>query len=73
MIRKRFEVKGVKIISGRFIRNLWAFIIFKLKTRKSIPVLVYQMGKVGSKSVHAALLKQYYGFVGHAPQPFKES
>ena len=66
MIRKRFEVKGVKIISGRFIRNLWAFIMFKLKTRKSIPVLVYQMGKVGSKSVHVALLKQYDGFVGHA-------
>src|SRR6056297_137393 len=61
MVRKMLRLKPLKTL-----RNLRAFIKFKLKTRKTNPILVYQMGKVGSKSVHVALQKQYNGFVGHA-------
>jgi len=41
-------------------------ILFKYYLRKNTPVLVYQMGKVGSKSVFKSLCRQYSGVVLHA-------
>jgi len=58
-------LKGLKHIVGQSLRNLRGGADFKLKTRNANPILIYQMGKVGSKSIHAALLKQYKGIVGH--------
>jgi len=39
---------------------------FEIKLRLDIPIFVYQMGKVGSTSVHNSLLKYYRGKVFHA-------
>ena len=39
---------------------------FERKLRRATPVLIFQMGKVGSLSVHNSLARQYQGAVVHA-------
>jgi len=41
-------------------------ILFRYYLRKNTPVFIYQMGKVGSKSVFKSLCHQYSGIVLHA-------
>lgn len=41
---------------------------FNKKIKLNIPVLVYQMGKVGSSSIYHPLKKSYSGVVGHTHQ-----
>jgi hypothetical protein len=59
---KRVIPKSAK----RFIRKWIDKISFELKLRVATPVIVYQMGKVGSSSVYNSLLKRYAGVVLHA-------
>lgn len=49
----------------QFIKKWLDKISFELQLRAATPVLVYQMGKVGSSSVYHSLLKQYAGVVFH--------
>ncbi len=39
---------------------------FDRKLKRHVPIFVYQMGKVGSRSIYRSLLKQYPGVVLHA-------
>ena len=39
---------------------------FSRKMKKAVPVMVFQMGKVGSASIYLSLCKQYKGAVSHA-------
>jgi hypothetical protein len=54
--------KPIKRLGRQLINQL----SFRLKLQRAIPVLVYQMGKVGSTSVHRSLLEQYPGVVLHS-------
>ncbi|AFY69764.1 Protein of unknown function NKWYS [Thalassoporum mexicanum PCC 7367] len=47
------------------VKNLKELFLYDLKIGKATPVLLYQMGKVGSLSIYYPLRKQYPGFVGH--------
>ena len=58
---KRFVLKSVLPLG----RNLIDQINFQRKKSRATPVLVYQMGKVGSTSIYQSLLKQYPGAVLH--------
>ena len=51
---------------GRFIKAWSLPLFFGPKLKRTVPVLVYQMGKVGSSSIYASLLKQYPGVVLHS-------
>lgn len=54
--------KSIRQLARTWIDHL----AFERKLRRATPVLVYQMGKVGSLSVHGSLVKQYPGVVVHA-------
>ena len=61
------------VLTGVFthsIRQPVARLLGKLRQKRQhppgIPVLVYQMGKVGSASMYHSLLKQYSGTTTHA-------
>ena len=58
-------VKRVKKRAFSAIKPLQDRILFKRYLRNDIPVLIYQMGKVGSKSVFWSLSRQYPGVVLH--------
>jgi len=63
---KRSFTKPLKKVRKRVIRALKPFrdkVFFKRYLRNNIPVLVYQMGKVGSSSVTHSLSRQYPGVV----------
>jgi hypothetical protein len=62
-------VKPIKIAKKGVVRAIKPFrekILFKYYLKKNIPVFVYQMGKVGSKSVYKSLRQYYTGVVLHA-------
>lgn len=47
-------------------RQLTVQIYFEQKLQRATPVLIYQMGKVGSTSIQQSLSEQYAGVVSHA-------
>lgn len=50
----------------QFSRELTDGLRFRRDIGREVPVLVYQMGKVGSSSVYRSLSSQYAGVVGHS-------
>lgn len=46
--------------------------IFEVKLGQKTPILVYQMGKVGSSSIYSSLVKLYPGLVVHAHHFYKD-
>lgn len=50
----------------QFSRELTDAFRFRRDIGRAVPVLVYQMGKVGSSSVYRSLTGQYAGVVGHS-------
>ena len=72
MWRKRIVPARVK----RFIRNAQDHLRFEWRLRRVPPVFVYQMGKVGNKSITYSLKGQYPGIViggAHAFYPSHEN
>ncbi|MDJ0578269.1 MAG: putative capsular polysaccharide synthesis family protein [Xenococcaceae cyanobacterium MO_234.B1] len=61
-ILKRVIPKPVKRLGRKWVDQLY----FERQLRRATPVLVYQMGKVGSSSIYRSLLKQYAGVVLHS-------
>ena len=47
------------------VRKLKAQLYFRYRIQRATPVLIYQMGKVGSSSIYRSLCRQYDGVVGH--------
>ena len=63
----QFIPRSLRQTGGRWLRRRWADVVFfERRARRATPVLVYQMGKVGSSSLYGSLLRQYSGPVGHA-------
>jgi hypothetical protein len=58
--------KRVKKHATSAIKPLQDRILYKLDLKNDIPVIIYQMGKVGSKSIFWSLSRQYPGVVLHA-------
>jgi len=59
---KRFIPKPVRLSIMQWVNQYH----YLRKLRRATPVLVYQMGKVGSYSIYQSLLKQYPGVVLHS-------
>jgi hypothetical protein len=47
------------------LKNSWSNLLFSIKIQFNAPVMIYQMGKVGSSSIYQSLSKQYNGPVLH--------
>jgi hypothetical protein len=58
--------KPVRETKESILKLLRDKILFKHYLKKNIPVFIYQMGKVASKSVYKSLCDQYSGIVLHA-------
>ncbi len=61
-ILRRVIPKPVKRLGRKWVDQIY----FQRKIRRASPVLVYQMGKVGSRSIYRSLLEQYAGVVLHS-------
>lgn len=48
--------------------NTFNKVDFKRRIKKDVPILIYQMGKVGSSSIYHPLKERYPGVVGHTHQ-----
>lgn len=59
---KKLIPDPIKQLIGRALSRLQ----FEIRLRRATPVLVYQMGKVGSTSIYRSLHEQYRGAVLHA-------
>jgi len=55
-----------------FIPLSWRKYYFERKINKAVPVVVYTMGKVASKSIHYSLLQQYDGVVLFSHSIYKD-
>jgi len=64
-IRSRLRRLSTTRIEYR-VRDLKDKALIGQKLKKATPVIVYQMGKVGSSSVYRSLQRQYAGAVAHA-------
>ena len=47
------------------LKNTWDYLIFNSKISKGNPLLIYQMGKVGSSSIYYSLKSNYKGLILH--------
>lgn len=64
-----FSIRPIKRAKKGVINSIRPFrdkMLFKHYLRKNTPVFVYQMGKVGSKSIYKSLYRQYSGVVLNA-------
>jgi Putative capsular polysaccharide synthesis protein len=57
-----FAVKALGIFRPQFVEK----VLFNRRLENAVPVLIYQMGKVGSTSIFRSLQSQYPGVVVHA-------